>query len=73
MQLVSKEAHKVKSYCERMGLTFEEGLLEKEVISFKKLSAQEQQDYLTNVCLIDIMPSNAKARAEAFRNYLKEK
>jgi len=73
MQLVSKEAHKVKSYCERMGLTFEEGLLEKEVIKFKKLSTKEQQECLTNVCLIDIMLPNAKARAEAFRNYLREK
>ena len=36
MQLVSKEAHKVKSYAERMGITFEEALVEKQVIAIMK-------------------------------------
>lgn len=72
LQLVSKEAHKIKSYAERMGLTFAEAELEKEVIKFKKLSTAEQKYCLTNVCLLDKLPSNAKERAEAFRRYLKE-
>jgi hypothetical protein len=36
MQVVSKEAHKVKSYAERMGMSFEEALLEKRVIATLK-------------------------------------
>ena len=36
MQYVSKEAHKVKSYAERMGISFEEALLLKRVIQMEK-------------------------------------
>jgi hypothetical protein len=36
MQVVGKEAHKVKSYAERQGMTFEEALLEKKVIALMK-------------------------------------
>ena len=36
MQVVGKEAHKVKSYAERMGMSFEEALLEKRVIATLK-------------------------------------
>ena len=36
MQVVSKEAHKVKSYAERMGMSFEDAQLEKQVIATLK-------------------------------------
>ena len=36
MQVVSKEAHKVKSYAERQGMSFEEAILEKKVIALLK-------------------------------------
>lgn len=36
MQVVGKEAHKVKSYADRQGITFEEALLEKRVIALMK-------------------------------------
>ncbi len=36
MQVVGKEAHKVKSYAERQGMTFEEALIEKKVIALMK-------------------------------------
>lgn len=36
MQLVTKDAHKIKSYAERMGITYEEAVIEKEVIQICK-------------------------------------
>ena len=36
MQLVSKEAHKIKSYAEKMGISFEEASYIKEAISLVK-------------------------------------
>lgn len=36
LRFVSKEAHKIKSYAERMGITFEEARIEKEVIAICK-------------------------------------
>ena len=36
MQVVGKEAHKVKSYAERMGMSFEDAQLEKQVIATLK-------------------------------------
>lgn len=36
MALVNKEAHKIKSYAERMGITFEEAVIQKEIIAICK-------------------------------------
>jgi hypothetical protein len=36
LQCVSKEAHKVKSYAERMGIGFEDALIEKQAIALAK-------------------------------------
>jgi hypothetical protein len=36
MALVKKEAHKIKSYAERMGITFEEAVAEKKAIQLQK-------------------------------------
>ena len=36
LQLVSKEAHKIKSYAEKQGISFEEAKIEKEVIEIIK-------------------------------------
>ena len=36
LQLVSKDAHKVKSYAERKGISFEEARIEKEIIRLCK-------------------------------------
>ena len=46
LQVVSKEAHKIKSYAERMGLTFEEAKEAKKLIAFKKLSKLDKLDEL---------------------------
>lgn len=46
LQLVSKEAHKVKSYADRMQISFEQALLEKRVITFTKQSPETQKEVL---------------------------
>lgn len=76
LQLVSKEAHAVKSYAEKQGITFEEALLEKKVIAFKKLSVTEQTNILQSLYDVATMKSlsNAAKRAEAYKQHLlKEK
>lgn len=47
LQVVNKEAHKVKSYAERMGISFEEALLEKQVIAYMKKPVKELKELLT--------------------------
>ncbi len=49
LQLVSKEAHKIKSYAEKQGISFEEAKVEKEVIELikqKKDKAYLQEHHL---------------------------
>jgi hypothetical protein len=47
LKFVSKEAHKNKSYAERMGITYEEAAAEKKAISLCKLPMVEQKQILT--------------------------
>lgn len=42
MQFVSKEAHKVKSYAEKMGISFETALIEKQTIAIQKTKKDKQ-------------------------------
>ena len=72
LQLVSKEAHAVKSYAEKQGITFEEALLEKKVIAFKKLSVAEQTNILQSLYDVATMKSlsNVAKRAEAYKQHL---
>ena len=44
LQLVSKEAHKIKSYAEKQGISFEEAKIEKEVIEIIK--QKKEKEYL---------------------------
>lgn len=73
LQLVSKDAHAVKSYSEKMGITFEEAVIEKKVIAFGKLPAKEQTKILTDVLGESIITSlNTKAkRINEYRKILK--
>ena len=72
LQVVSKEAHAVKSYADKQGITFEETLLEKKVISFKKLSVTEQTNILQSLYDVATMKSlsNATKRAEAQTTFI---
>lgn len=42
LQLVSKEAHKIKSYAEKQGISFEEAKVEKEVIELIKQNKDKE-------------------------------
>ena len=44
LQLVSKEAHKIKSYADKQGISFEEAKVEKEVIEIIK--QKKEKEYL---------------------------
>ena len=46
MQLLCKSCHKIKSYADRVGRTFEQAEHKKKIIAFKSLTEQEQIDTL---------------------------
>ena len=73
LQLVSKEAHKIKSYADRMGISFEEAIIEKQVIAFKKLKADVQKETLIKECPFNpegLNLNKASDRIEAYRRHL---
>lgn len=70
MSLVTKEAHKIKSYSERMGISYEEAVVEKECIAICKLSVGEQNKWLEDRG-VDPKGLNAKSRRDAVRAVLK--
>lgn len=71
MRLVSKDAHKIHTYAEKMGLTFEQAKLEKEVIAFSKLSINQQKLILKKRRVAESEMANAAKRRDAFRRILK--
>ena len=67
LQLVTKEAHKIKSYAEKQGITYSEADIEKKVIAIIK----EKKDY-SFLLSKGIEPSkNAKKRREQLVEYFK--
>lgn len=68
LQLVSKEAHKVKSYSERMGISFEEALWTKTAIELIKTKRDKAWLEGRNI----VPASSQKARREQIFKYLKE-
>ncbi len=68
MQLVSKHAHKIKSYAEKQGISFEEAQIEKEVILIMKEKRDKQWLKDNGV----IPASNAKARRQQVREKMSE-
>jgi len=70
IRVVCKTCHRIKSYAERTGMTFEEAKLEKEVIAFTKTKLHQQQSVMT---LIGSDATNAKQRRAAYKKYLQEK
>lgn len=70
IRVVCKECHRIISYAERMGYSFEEAKLEKKVIAFTKLPVSEQVDLLPHLMSADI--SNAKKRRAAYKYNLQE-
>jgi len=70
MQLVGKEAHKIKSYAERKGITFEEAQLEKEVIKKAKQTVNQQKKELRSYGYTEEQIRNDKQRRECYRSIL---
>ena len=60
LQFVSKEAHKVKSYSEKMGISFEEAYAEKRAISI--ISSKQDKAVLEEAGIVPA--SNQKGRRE---------
>ncbi len=66
MQLVEKEAHKIKSYADKHGLTFEEAKVIKEAISICK---GDEKEWLISKGFIP--EGNAKKRRTQVEDYLR--
>ena len=72
MQLVSKEAHKVKSYAEKQGISFEEAMIEKKIIKMlKKENLKQTIDFIKSKGYTASQISNTKKRREVLRDILK--
>ena len=66
LQLVKKDAHKIKSYAERMGITFEQAMVEKQTIEIIK--NKEDKSFLESK---GIQPEkNASLRRKQIVEYL---
>lgn len=68
LQLVTKEAHKIKSYAERMGITYEEAVVEKQIIQICKTTAS-QISFLTEKGIVPA--TNAAKRKQQIREILR--
>lgn len=70
LQLVSKDAHKIKSYAEKYNMTFAEAKVHKEVIEICK----DKQKTLDKLLEYNVQspPSNAKARRELLTKLMLE-
>ena len=73
IRVVCKTCHRIKSYAERTGMTFEEAKLEKEVIAFTKLSITRQYSLLDLGGVAPTDATNAKQRRAAYKKHLQEK
>lgn len=72
LRILCSDCHSVVSLSQRLGITFEQALLEKEVIAFKKLNAEQQKKRLTELGIDCIMFPTMAKRVDAYRNFLKE-
>lgn len=71
LRIVCKPCHKIKSYAERMGISYDEAVIEKKIIAFGNLPIQEQKDILWDY-FVDVDDSNEKKRKEAYREILED-
>lgn len=68
MQIVGREAHKIKTYAERMGLTFEEAKSLLPIVRFSKLKVAEQKKLLTDLGVDSKMiPKNSALRTQLYK------
>ena len=70
LQLVSKDAHKIKSYAEKYNMTFEQARLEKEIIAICK-DNKKVVDKLIEFN-VELIPKTIKARKELLVKLMRE-
>jgi len=68
LQLVKPEAHKIKSYAEKQGISYEEAMLQKQALEICK--AKKDREFLKSKGIVPA--SNATKRREQIIEYLKE-
>lgn len=75
LQLVEKEAHKIKSYAERVGITYEEAVIEKDAIAWEKRNkgVKKQRDILQALGVEGAQDLKGKDIRKAYVEYLKSK
>jgi hypothetical protein len=69
LQLVKKEAHKTKSYADRMGISFDDAVIEKEVIAIMKKGAKAVDKWLRENGASGVTATN---RRDKIREVLKK-
>ncbi len=72
MQLVSKPAHKIKSYAERMGISYEEAVIEKQLIALMKAGVEQQKRILLENGFNSDEISNAGKRKALLRDLIEK-
>lgn len=72
LALVCKPCHKVKSLAERSGMSFDEALIHKEVISFSKLTAERQKGILLELGYSKEDVATVAKRKNAYKRHLEE-
>lgn len=71
MRLTCEPCHKIHTYAEKMGISFEEASVEKQVIAFSNIKPAKQVEILEKYGYTGILVSNAKKRKDAYREVLK--
>lgn len=71
IRILCKTCHRIISYAERRGMSFDEAKLEKKVIAFTKLPIKQQKEML--IGNTHILCTNAKLRRAAYKQYLQER
>lgn len=73
LRCVCSPCHQTITYSERMGLSFEDAIIEKQVVQFGKLPAEEQIEKIKEIGLSPDRYPNKDKRKDVFREYLKLK
>lgn len=69
MQLVCIPCHKIKSHADRLGVSFEEAKVKKQIIAFSKLTDMEQKSILSERgCLPVLTKTGRKRQYESLLN-----
>lgn len=72
LRLVCKFCNSALAYSDRHGLSFEEAVVEKQVIAFGNIKIPKQIDILRKYGYSESSVSNAKKRKDAYREVLKD-